>query len=110
MNTFDFLSVLFSVIMGLALTQILQGFRALILARRRVTIFVPALVWAALMMLIVAQAWWGMFGMRSFREWNFAMYAAVLLQITLMYLASAVVLPEVAPHGAVEIAPGTDAA
>jgi len=98
MDTFSFLSVLFSVIMGLALTEILQGFRALILARRRVTVFGPALIWAVLMIVIVAQAWWGMFGMRSFAAWNMAMYIAVLLQITLMYLAASVVLPDVPEH------------
>jgi len=95
MDTFSFLSVLFSVIIGLALTEILQGFRALILARQRVTVFWPALIWAALMVVIVAQAWWGMFGMRGFQHWTMTMYIAVLLQITLMYLAASVVLPDV---------------
>jgi hypothetical protein len=103
MDTFEFLSVLFSVILGLALTQILQGFRSLMLARSRVRIYWPALIWAALLVLIVAQAWWGMFGMRAFREWNFAMYAVVVLQITLMYLAAGMVLPDVPPEGPVDM-------
>ena len=103
MDTFSFLSVLFSVIMGLALTEVLQSLRRLILARQRVTIYWPALIWAGLMIVIVAQAWWGMFGMRQFREWNMAMYAAVLLQITLMYLSAAVVLPEISSRDAIDM-------
>ena len=106
MDTFSFLSVLFSVIMGLAVTQILQGFRALMLARSRVKLYLPALIWAALMILVVAQAWWGMFGMRDFRQWNFAMYAAVLLQITLMYLAAGLVLPDIPAEGPVDMKEG----
>ncbi len=103
MDTFSFLSVLFSVIMGLALTEVLQGLRSLILARQRVTIYGPALIWAGLMIVIVAQAWWGMFGMRQFRDWNMAMYAAVLLQITLMYLSAAVALPEISGRDAIDM-------
>jgi hypothetical protein len=106
MDTFEFLSVLFSVILGLALTQILQGFRALMLARSRVRIYWPAVIWAALLVLVVAQAWWGMFVMRAFREWTFAMYAVVVLQITLMYLAAGMVLPDVPPEGPVDMRKG----
>ena len=103
MDSFEFLSVLFSVILGLALTQILQGLRALMLARARIKIYRPAVIWAALLILIVAQAWWGMFVMRAFRDWNFAMYAVVVLQITLMYLAAGMVLPDVPPEGPVDL-------
>lgn len=102
-DTFNFLSVLFSVIMGLALTEVLQGFRRLILARRRVVLYWPALLWGGLMILIVAQAWWGMFGMRVFQSWNFAMYGIVVVQITLMYLASGVAMPELPEHGPVDM-------
>lgn len=103
MDTFNFLSVLFSVIMGLALTEVLQGFRKLILARRRVVVFWPALIWAGLMVIIVAQAWWGMFGMRNFSQWNMAMYSAVVLQITLMYLSAGVVVPDAPKEGNVDM-------
>jgi len=103
MSAFDYLSVLYSVILGLALTQILQGFRALMLARSRVKIFWPALIWAALVILIVAGAWWGMFAMRTFGEWTFAMYAAVVIQITLIYLVAGLAVPDVPPEGAVDM-------
>lgn len=103
MDTFNYLSVLFSVIMGLALTQILQGLRALMLARIRVVIYWPALIWAALMILLVAQAWWGMFGMREFREWNFAMYAVVVFQITIIYLVSGLAMPDIPTAGTVDM-------
>jgi hypothetical protein len=103
MSTFDFLSVLFSVVVGLALTEILQGFRALIHARQRVSLYWPAILWGGLMIVIVAQAWWGMFAMRALAHWNFAMYGAVVLQITLMYLAAGVCMPEVPKTEAVDM-------
>jgi hypothetical protein len=103
LGTFDYLSVLFSVVLGMALTQILLGLRAWMLARARVAIYWPALLWAMLMILIVVQVWWGMFAMREFRTWTFWMYAAVLLQITLLYLAAGLAVPDIAAEGAVDM-------
>jgi hypothetical protein len=99
MDTFSFLSVLFSVILGLALTQILKGFRALMLARSRVKVYWPALIWAVLLIFVVAQAWWGMFAMREFGAWTFAMYAIVVFQITLMYLVAGLTIPDIPAEG-----------
>ena len=103
MDTFSYLSVMFSVIMGLALTQILQGLRAHMLVRERVKLYWPALIWALFMILAVTQAWWAMFGMRDLGTWNFAKYAAVVLQVTLIYLASGVVLPDPQTDGIVDM-------
>lgn len=97
MDTFSYLSVLFSVVLGLALTQILLGFRALMLARSRVTLYWPALIWAGLMIIIVVQVWWSMFGMQTIRTWSFTMYAAVMLQIIILYLAAGLVVPDIPP-------------
>jgi hypothetical protein len=39
MDAFSYLSVLLSIIIGLAITQVLQGYRGLLLARHRTTLF-----------------------------------------------------------------------
>lgn len=103
MDTFNFLSVLFSVVVGLALTDVLQGFRKLIQARTRVAIYWPGLAWGVVMILILAQAWWGMFAMRAIQHWTFAMYGMVVAQITLMYLAAGVTMPEVPEEKTVDM-------
>jgi len=43
MDEFSYLSVLLSIILGLAVTQILQVFRGLLLSRARVLIYWPVL-------------------------------------------------------------------
>ncbi len=103
MDAFSYLAILFSVILGLALTQLLQGARALMLARSRVRIYWPALIYAGLIGLIVTQSWWSMFGMRGFRVWTFAMYAIVLLQSILIYLVAGLALPEIERRGTVDM-------
>ena len=95
MDAFSYLAVLFSIVLGLALTQILQGFSTLILARRRVVIYWPALIWGALVLLVVIQAWWAMFALRAVRVWTFAMYANVLLQTIFTYMVARLALPDI---------------
>jgi hypothetical protein len=99
MTAFEYLSVLLSIILGLAITQILQGYRALLLARRSVTPHYPALIWSVLLLLFAAQAWWASFGLEEQAEWRFATFLVILLQMGLIYMMAALVLPDV-PQGA----------
>lgn len=93
MDTFGYLAVLFSIIIGLALTELLQSIRGLILARHRVTIFWPSVMRAGLLTLVVVQVWWAVFELRAVEEWTFGKYAFVLLHVVLLYLATALALP-----------------
>jgi len=98
MSSFGYLSVLLSIIIGLAVTQILQGMRALMLARETARLFVPSLIWAVVLLLIATQMWWSSFGLRDHTEWTFGLYGLILLQIGLFYLACGLVLPDLSPE------------
>jgi hypothetical protein len=52
MDEFSYLSVLISVILGLAVTQVLKGFRGILLPRVRIRIYWPVLGWAPLLLLV----------------------------------------------------------
>lgn len=97
MDAFSYLSVLISIILGLAVTQVLQGFRGLMLARSRVRTYWPALVWAVLVLVICVQVWWAMFGLsqRPAARWTFLDFSLVLLQTVPLYLMAGLVLPDV---------------
>jgi hypothetical protein len=41
MDSFSYLSVILSIVLGLAITQVLLGFRGLILTRAKVKLYVP---------------------------------------------------------------------
>ena len=94
MDEFSYLSVLISIILGLAVTQILQGFRGLLLSRSRIGIYWPVIAWAALLLLICTQNWWSMFGMRNRHAWTFLQFGIVLLDTSLIYMATALVFPD----------------
>ena len=96
MDEFSYLSVLIAVILGLAITQILQGFRGLLHSRDHVRIYWPSLAWAGLVLLIAVQSWWAMFGLRARHDWSFLAFAVVLLENTCIYMLAALVLPDFA--------------
>ena len=97
MDSFSYLSVLLSIVIGLAITQVLQGLRALMLARGSARLYAPSLIWAAMMLMIATQMWWASFGLQDQREWTFGIFGLILLQFGLFYLASGLVLPDLDP-------------
>lgn len=103
MDAFTYLSVLLSIVLGLALTQILQGYRALLLARGRIRHSATVLIWSGLVIAIVAQAWWASFGLRDRTQWDFVTFAIILAQMGLIYMGAAVVFPDVPESGGVDL-------
>src|SRR6185312_8231917 len=97
MDAFSYLSVLLSIILGLAITQILQGFRGLMLARSHIRGYWPCIVWAVLVLVIAVQVWWAMFGLRlrPAHRWTFVDFGVVLLQTVPLYLLAGLALPDV---------------
>ena len=94
MDAFSYLSVLLSIILGLAITQILQGYRGLLLARVRVKIYLPTMLWSVLLLVITAQAWWTSFGLARHQNWTFLQFCAVLTQMIMLYMMCGLVLPD----------------
>jgi hypothetical protein len=103
MDEFSYLSVLLSIIIGLAITEILQGFRQLLLARRHVRSYWPVLVWGFVLLAIATQMWWSSFGLRARHQWTFAMFAVVLLQTALLYMQAGLVFPEFSQPGTTDL-------
>jgi hypothetical protein len=94
LDQFSYLSVLLSLIVGLAITQILKGYRGIMLARGRISMYWPTLLWSASLLLMNVQSWWAMFGMREVTEWTFAGFSVVLAQTIVQYLLAAIVFPD----------------
>lgn len=103
MDAFSHLSVLISIILGLAITQLLQGFRGVVLERSRTRLYWVPITWAAIVLLVCVQSWWAMFGLRGVRQWTFLAFAVVLLQVTATYMQAAFVLPDFSGDAPVDL-------
>lgn len=94
LDAFNYLSVLLSIILGLAITQVLKGFRGMLLTRAAVRFYWPTLAWGFLLLLLFTQSWWTMFGMRHMRHWTFPTFSVIVLQTILAYMLAALVFPD----------------
>jgi hypothetical protein len=103
MESFGYLSVLLSIILGLAIAQVLLGFRGLILTRAKVKLYLPTIIWAGMVLLIVIQAWWASFDLRMRTNWTFLAFIVIVLQTISVYMAAAVVLPDISAHSIVDL-------
>lgn len=103
MDEFGYLSVIISIILGLSVTQLLQGIGQIINARDRVRIYWPSIGWAVLLLIVDAQAWWVMFGYRTKHDWTFLQFAVVLFETIMLYLLAALALPTVPDEGEVDL-------
>jgi hypothetical protein len=93
-DAFAYLSVLLSIILGLAIAEVLQGYGSLLLSRSKVKLYAPPLIWSVMMLMMATQFWWASFGLAEREHWDFAAFSAVLLQTVMMYMGAAVVLPK----------------
>lgn len=96
MDAFSYLSVLLSIILGLAITQVLQGVRGMLLRRAQVRLYWPSLLWCVTILALAMQSWWAGFGLADHAEWTFGAFTIVLVQTTLLYMLAALVLPDFA--------------
>lgn len=93
-DAFAYLSVLLSIILGLAIAEVLQGYGALLLSRSKVKLYAPPLIWSVMMLMMATQFWWASFGLADREHWDFGAFTAVLLQTVMMYMGTTVVLPK----------------
>jgi hypothetical protein len=103
MDAFSYLSVLLSIVLGLAVTQLLSGFAAMVHARQRVAMYWPVPVQMAATLLIAVQVWWAMFGLRELRHWTFADFLIVLVQSIAVYMMAAFITPELSDEGRIDL-------
>lgn len=108
MTPFEYLSVLVSIILGLALTQLLSGAARLIQIRRRVRPHATTLCWMLILFLVDTQIWWAAFERRDIVEWNFFLFLLYLVMPIVAFLLSYLVLPELGDEDEIDLATNFD--
>lgn len=93
MSAFDYLSILTSIVLGLAIANVLTRLATVITARRRVDFYWPPVAWGVWLFFISVQHWWAQWSVRHTVEWSFgAFWLQVLVPVDLFILSS-LVLP-----------------
>ena len=103
MDAFSYITVLVSVVLGLAIQQVLQGYRALALNRRQVEVYWPSIAWSANVLIMVVQNCGSLFGLADHASWTFPAFAALLIQTAGLYMMAGLVLPDTPPGERIDL-------
>lgn len=103
MSPFDYLNVLISIILGLALARILTGLATVITARERVDFYWPPIAWAIWIFFITAQHWWASYQIRFTKHWTFLDFWLLLIVPVGLFLLAMLILPEREEDGKIDL-------
>ena len=98
MTSFEYLSVLISVIVGLGLSHLLTSAARLIQRRRRIRLHAPTLLWMATLFVVQIQIWWAFYNARRGAEWTFFSFLVSLVIPVLGYLLCYLIVPDLEAH------------
>jgi len=90
---FDYVMMLTAIVIGLALTHLMQGVGKILENPRGTRVWWVHLLWVAHMMLMSVFWWWFEFNLRVVVRWTFQLYAFVLSYAFLIYLVCTLLFP-----------------
>jgi hypothetical protein len=94
MDTFRWISVVFSMIIGLGVARLLASAAAVFRARRHARLDWLPLLWAALIFFQLLSFWWSLEELSSIiPEWTFVAFLLVVSLTITLFLAATLVLP-----------------
>ena len=91
---FEYLTILISVVIGLALTHLLTNLIRIIHNLEHVKPYWVHLMWSATIVLWTISYWWFTFSMSTVREWTLGLFAFVMIYAVLLYVLMALLFPE----------------
>jgi hypothetical protein len=97
MSTFEYLSVLLSIIVGVGITHMIMGLGRLISHTSGRSIYWVHVLWTLNIALYLVVYWWWAINLRVLDEWSFLPFLAVLLEPSLLCLAGAILYPASMP-------------
>ncbi|MEA3001717.1 MAG: hypothetical protein QOH81_505 [Sphingomonadales bacterium] len=93
MGMFEYVIVLSSIVIGLALTHLMQGVASLVQHPGRTRIWWVHLLWVAHLFLTTVFWWWWEFRLHTIQAWTFQLYFFVIFYAFFIYLICAVAFP-----------------
>src|SRR5580698_3259213 len=92
-DPFEYLSVMISIVLGLAVAHVLGSLARVINNRDQTIMYWPSLLWSVTLLLLVAQLWWADASLRTHTTWSFGAFLVLLAQPAALYLLCALIIP-----------------
>ncbi|MEH6570139.1 MAG: hypothetical protein V7709_13755 [Halioglobus sp.] len=93
-DSFDFLMVLYSIIVGIGMGQILMAVGQILQAEKVIRVYWIHTAWVLLILLSHILMWFGAWEYRAIETWNFYQFLSFLMVPALLYIASVIAFPD----------------
>ena len=90
MSQFEYIMVMVSLILALAVAQELRGLSEVVTSEKRYT---PHTAWIAYFALLIIQNWWAYWDYNNIEEWRFTTYLFVLLSPIILFASVYLLVP-----------------
>lgn len=97
-SAYEHVLVVMSIVLGLAITQLLRGAAQLYRARARVRTYWLHWAWTALLAVFSLLLWWTYWNYRSITEWDFLRFVLYLSPTVAFYFLSSIAFPDPADN------------
>ena len=103
MSAFEFVAVLFSVIVGLAISHLLSAASELIEIHSRVKRYWVNTVWLITIFIWDIFTWWGMWELNKLEYWDYPSFFLVVVNLSGIYFMTTLVLPQPVEEGKIDL-------
>lgn len=93
-DIFVHVRVLVGIVIGLGLTRVLAGIAKFMQHPRQKPLYLPHLLWLAVVLLSAVHFWWFELGLARVQPWPFELFVFVILYAFLFYLMATLLIPD----------------
>src|SRR4051812_10241789 len=93
MRPFDFVSVFYSVVLGVAVAQLMTGVARLVEQRHRVRTYWVHSVWVIVLLLTDATNWWSLWDLREAKSWHIGAFLLLIALTAVIFVMTVLLFP-----------------
>src|SRR5690348_2390807 len=94
MSPFEYVIVLISIILGLGITTILTGIAEWIKHYRNSTLYLPYLIWIAIVFIMHIHEWWECYTLKSITVWRLPLFLFIIIYPIDLYVLAHLLFPK----------------
>lgn len=94
MNFFEFLAIIFSIIIGLSFSKLVEAMVGSIRIALKGEVHLLPMIWLVNVILWISTIWWGMFEWSNKPDWSLGNFIFLILYVLLIYFVSDYLVPD----------------
>jgi hypothetical protein len=103
MNPFEFVCAFYSVVLGVAVAQLMTSVGRLIEMRDQVRTYWVQSLWVIIVLLIDCNCWWAMWDLRGAKSWSFVSFLLLVGLVASIYLVTVLLFPRMESGGQIDL-------